>query len=175
MTQWDDLGRIVIPKEIRRTLRIREGDPLKIFTGHEGEIMLKKYSPVGELGGFTKEYAESLAQVSGMIVLITDRDQFVAAAGGYKNVVGKSITRELEDKMEKRETILAGKGERGFISVVEGMENDYLAEAIAPILCEGDVIGTVLLLTQDAKTKMGEAEQRLIQSAAAFLGKQMEQ
>ena len=84
----DDLGRIVIPKEIRRTLRIRESDPLEIFTDREGEIILKKYSPIGEMSTFAKQYAESLAQASGHGALIADRDQFIAAAGGYKNMVG---------------------------------------------------------------------------------------
>ena len=81
----DDLGRVVVPKEIRRTLRIREGDPLEIFTDREGEIILKKYSPIGEIGAFAKQYAESLAQTSGHMVCIADRDQFIAAAGGGKN------------------------------------------------------------------------------------------
>ena len=84
----DDLGRIVIPKEIRRTLRIRESDPLEIFTDREGEIILKKYSPIGEMSTFAKQYAESLAQVSGQMTLIADRDQFISAAGGCKALLG---------------------------------------------------------------------------------------
>ena len=95
----DDLGRIVIPKEIRRTLRIRESDPLEIFTDREGEIILKKYSPIGEMNTFAKQYAESLAQVSGHAAIIADRDQFIAASGGYKNAIGKSISKELEEKL----------------------------------------------------------------------------
>ena len=77
----DDLGRVVIPKEIRRTLRIREGDPLEIFTDREGEIILKKYSPIGELSAFARQYADSLAQTAGCLVCICDMDQIVAAAG----------------------------------------------------------------------------------------------
>ena len=89
----DDLGRVVIPKEIRRTLRIREGDPLEIFTDREGEIILKKYSPIGELGTFAKEYADSLGQVAGVMVCICDRDAVIAAAGGAKKeYLGKSIS-----------------------------------------------------------------------------------
>ena len=80
----DDLGRVVVPKEIRRTLRIREGDPLEIFTDREGEIILKKYSPLGELSVFAKQYAESLAQTTGHMVCVTDRDTIVATAGGAK-------------------------------------------------------------------------------------------
>ena len=100
----DDLGRIVIPKEIRRTMRITESDPLEIFTDREGEIILKKYSPIGEMGTFAKQYAESMAQVSGHIAMISDRDQFIAVAGGMKNMLGKSISRELEEKINHRES-----------------------------------------------------------------------
>ena len=92
----DDLGRVVIPKEIRRTLRIRESDPLEIFTDREGEIILKKYSPIGEMTTFAKQYAESLSQVSGHIAMIADRDFIISAAGGMKNAVGKSVSLELE-------------------------------------------------------------------------------
>lgn len=170
----DDLGRIVIPKEIRRTLRIREADPLEIYTDREGEIILKKYSPIGEMGTFAKQYAESMAQVSGHIALITDRDQFIAVSGGMKNLLGKSISRELEEKIDHRESVVAAKGDRNFIQVsLEG--DDFSHEAISPIICEGDVIGSVILVEMDHKSKMGEVEQKLIQSAAGFLGRQMEQ
>ena len=105
----DDLGRIVIPKEIRRTLRIRESDPLEIFTDREGEIILKKYSPIGEMNTFAKQYAESLAQVSGRTALIADRDQFIAVSGGFKSILGKSISKELEEKLNKREKYIITK------------------------------------------------------------------
>ena len=171
----DDLGRIVIPKEIRRTLRIRESDPLEIFTDREGEIILKKYSPIGEIGGFARQYADSLAAVSGHIALITVRDQFIANAGGGKNFLGKNISKGLEEKMDNRETLLAAKGDRNFFAICEEIQDEYLNEAVCPIICEGDVIGTVILINNDPKGKMGEAEQKMIQSAAGFLGKQMEQ
>lgn len=173
----DDLGRIVIPKEIRRTLRIREADPLEIFTDREGEIILKKYSPIGEMGTFAKQYAESMAQVSGHIAMISDRDQFIAVAGGMKSFLGKSISRELEEKINHRESVVAAKGDRNFIKVSNdaGDADEFTHEAISPIICEGDVIGSVLLLETDHKSKMGEVEQKLIQSAAGFLGRQMEQ
>ena len=99
----DDLGRVVVPKEIRRTLRIREGDPLEIFTDREGEIILKKYSPIGELSQFAGQYAESLAQSTGHLVCITDRDHVIAAAGnGKKEFEGKPISRQLEELIEDR-------------------------------------------------------------------------
>ena len=171
----DDLGRIVIPKEIRRTLHIRESDPLEIFTDREGQIILKKYSPIGEMTTFAKQYAESLAQVSGHVALIADRDQFIAVAGGLKSYLNKSVSKQLEEKINSRETIIASRGERTFISVAEDGTDEFQHEAITPIICEGDVIGAVILVEGDSKTKMGEVEQKLILSAAGFLGRQMEQ
>jgi len=171
----DDLGRIVIPKEIRRTLHIRESDPVEIFTDREGQIVLRKYSPIGEMSTFAKQYAESLAKASGHVALITDRDQVIAAAGGGKSLLGKEVSRSLEDKMQNRENVCAGKGERTFITVCENMEDEYAQQAITPIICAGDVIGSVILLNPEMKSKMGEVEQKLLLSAAGFLGRQMEQ
>lgn len=171
----DDLGRIVIPKEIRRTLRIRESDPLEIFTDREGEIILKKYSPIGEMSTFARQYAESLSQVSGHTALITDRDQFIAISGGYKNLLGKSLSKELEEKINNRETLLTEKGNKDFIPVSDDDTDEFCYEAISPIICEGDVIGAVILVGNDEKEKMGEVEQKLVLSAAGFLGRQMEQ
>ena len=94
----DDLGRVVIPKEIRRTLRIREGDPLEIFTDSDGEIILKKYSPIGELGAFAKEYAESLAQTIGHVTCIVDKDQIIAVSGG---LIKDFYEQHISEAMEK--------------------------------------------------------------------------
>lgn len=171
----DDLGRIVIPKEIRRTLRIRESDPLEIFTDREGEIILKKYSPIGEMTTFAKQYAESLAQVSGRCALIADRDQFIAAAGGYKNLIGKSMSRELEEKINNREMIQAEKGEKTYIEIASEQTPEMEQFVSVPIISEGDVIGVVILAANDSKEKMGDVEKKLVQSAAGFLGRQMEQ
>ena len=171
----DDLGRIVIPKEIRRVLRIRESDPMEIYTDREGQIILKKYSPIGEMTTFAKQYAESLAQVSGHAALIADRDQFIAAAGGYKALVQKPVSKQLEEKVNRREMLMAARGDRTFIPVSEENLEEYQHEMIAPIICEGDIIGSVVLLEDDSKAKMGEVEQKLVLSAAGFLGRQMEQ
>lgn len=171
----DDLGRVVIPKEIRRTLHIREADAMEIFTDREGQIILKKYSPIGEMITFAKQYAESLAQVSGHAALIADRDQFIATAGGYRHLAGRPVSHQLEEKMGKRETIMASKGDRGFIPVSEDGGEVFIHQMIVPILCEGDVIGSVVLLEDDNRSKMGEVEKKLVQSAAGFLGRQMEQ
>lgn len=171
----DDLGRIVIPKEIRRVLRIRESDPMEIYTDREGQIILKKYSPIGEMTTFAKQYAESLAQVSGHAALIADRDQFIAVSGGYKGLLNKPVSRQLEEKVNRRENVLASRGERNFISVSEENLDSYQHQMIAPIICEGDIIGSVMLLEDEQKAKMGEVEQKLVLSAAGFLGRQMEQ
>ena len=166
----DDLGRVVVPKEIRRTLRIREGDPLEIFTDREGEIILKKYSPIGELGEFAKQYAESLAQTSGHMVCITDRDQIIAVSGGKKNMIGKSISKQLEAAIQERETIIASKNDRSFIKIADDNFDEITGEVIFPIICEGDAIGSVILLSKDGKAKISDVEHKLAASAAGFLG-----
>ncbi len=172
----DDLGRVVIPKEIRRTLRIREGDPLEIFTDREGEIILKKYSPIGELGTFAKQYAESLAQVTGLMVCITDRDAVIAAAGGAKkDYMGKPVSQELENAIQERENVQASAGDRRYVRLIDEETEDCFAETICPIISEGDAIGAVALFSREPKTRMGETEQKLALSAANFLGRQMEQ
>ena len=172
----DDLGRVVVPKEIRRTMRIREGDPLEIYTDREGEIILKKYSPIGEMGIFAKQYADTLGQATGHIVCISDRDQVIAAAGtAKKDVIGKALSRELEEAMPERESIVASSSDRNYLPLVEEEgENDYRYQVMEPIISEGDVIGCVMLLTKDDKVKMGEAEVKLAKVAASFLGRQME-
>lgn len=169
----DDLGRIVIPKEIRRTLRIRESDPLEIFTDREGEIILKKYSSIGEMNSFAKQYAESLAQVSGRIAVIADRDRYISVSGGMKSLLGKHISKDVENKMEKREAVMAKTGDKNYIVLAED-EQECASIAMAPIISEGDVVGAVFLLSTDGKETMGEVERKLVLSAASFLGKQME-
>lgn len=172
----DDLGRVVIPKEIRRTLRIREGDPLEIFTDREGEIILKKYSPIGELSTFARQYAESLAQTMGCLVCVSDMDQIIAASGsGRKDIQDKYISKQLEKVLEEREEVFAAAGEKKFVNVVNEQEETYYYEVVCPILCEGDVIGSVILLTKEEKRKFGELERKIAACAAGFLGRQMEQ
>lgn len=148
----DDLGRVVVPKEIRRTLRIREGDPLEIYTDREGQIILKKYSPVGELGEFARQYAESLAQTTGNVICITDRDQIIAVSGGSrKDMLMKPISTQLENLIEERENITATREERRFVPITQG-EEEFQAQAISPIICEGDAIGSVIITTKEPKS-----------------------
>jgi AbrB family transcriptional regulator (stage V sporulation protein T) len=171
----DDLGRIVVPKEIRRTLRIREGDPLEIFTNRDGEILLKKYSPIGELKDFAESYAESLAQTTGELVCITDRDYVVAAAGPKKrDYDGKPLTKELENLIEKRGSIQVNKEDKSFIKVTLDDGGDFPLEAISTIICNGDSIGSVILYGKNETKWQSDTAKQLVQTAAQFLGKQME-
>lgn len=171
----DDLGRVVIPKEIRRTLRIREGDPLEIYTDHEGEVILKKYSMMGELGSFAQQYVDTLAQTTGHIVAVSDRDMFIAIAGGpKKDFLEKSISKELERLIDERKSVIASGDSKDYHEIGEEKEH-YAFQAISPIICEGDAVGAVVLLTKEKKEKFGDTEKKLAASAAGFLGKQMEQ
>lgn len=169
----DSLGRVVIPKEIRKKMRIREADLLEFYTGEEGEIVLKKYSPMGELTDIAKQYAESLAQVSGHVAVITDRDRIIAVAGGCKEMLEEHVSKELQKAMDLRKTVVAVRESREFIPV-SIVECDALQQGIVPILSHGDVIGSVILLARERRGQIGEAEKKLLQSAAAFLGRQME-
>lgn len=172
----DELGRIVIPKEIRRTMRIRESDPMEIFTDREGSVILRKYSPMGDIGSLARPYAESLAQVSGHIALIADRDTFIAASGnGSKGLLGKSLSKELQEKMHAREIVCTSNDEINYIPLVEDEKEPFAYEVMIPILAEGDMMGAVILLSMDDRNPMNEVEMKLAQSAAGFLGKQIEQ
>lgn len=168
----DDLGRVVIPKEIRRTLRIREGDPLEIFVDRDGEVILKKYSPIRELGDFAKEYAEALYDSLGQPVLICDRDQFIAVAGGSKkDYLNKNISELIEKAMDDRSTVLETEGRD--IEIAKGYEENISSHTIAPIVANGDTIGAVVILSKEKS--LGEVEQKAVETAAGFLARQMEQ
>lgn len=176
----DDLGRVVIPKEIRRTLRIREGDPLEIFVDRDGEVILKKYSPIGELGEFAKEYADSLYEAIGHTALIADRDTVIAVAGApKKEFLNKPIGSIVERAMEERRSIVvarAGEGkQRGSIVGDDEDENRIPVYVVAPIVAGGDPIGAVIICSREADAVMTETEIKLAETAAGFLAKQMEQ
>jgi len=168
----DDLGRVVIPKEIRRTLRIREGDPLEIFVAREGEVILKKYSPINELGHFATEYAESLFDSLHYPVLICDRDEVIAISGdSKKDYLNQSIGSYIEEAIEGRENKL--EAEANTIEIVRGKDEEIDAHAISVVIANGDPIGAVLIIAKDGKT-ITEVEHKVIETAANFLGKQME-
>lgn len=168
----DDLGRVVIPKEIRRTLRIREGDALEIFTDAQGGVIFKKYSPVGELSTFAAQYAEVLSKSANVPVLVCDRDHVVAAAGvSRKEYLERRVTPELEECMQSRRTFVS-KGKSEF-KPAEGV--DRPAGIAYPIIASSDVAGAVVMMEAEDGTPPDETESRLAQVAAAFLGKQMEE
>ena len=170
----DDLGRVVVPKEIRRTLRLREGTPLEIFTTVRGDHS-EKYSPMMELNAFAGQYADAMAQSTGLMVCITDRDQVVAAAGGAKkDFFQKPISRALEHVIQERMTVQAGKDERAFTPVTDDDSEGITAQVITPIICEGDAIGSVIVMSREPRAKFADAEVRLAATAAGFLGRQME-
>jgi len=153
---------------------ISGGDPLEIFTDREGEIILKKYSPIGELGAFAREYAESLAQTSGHIACIVDKDQIIAVSGGAKReLLDKHISAAMENALNARSAVIATRKDSNFVPVLEDdSEAMYTHELISPIISEGDVLGAIVFLSPDKK--MGDLESKLAQTAAGFLGKQME-
>lgn len=172
----DDLGRIVIPKEIRRTLRIREGDPLEIYTDSNGEVIFKKYSPIGEMSTFASQYAEVLYKATSMPTLVCDRDHIVAVSGvPKKEFMERRITQPLEDLMESRNSFSAFTSKNSNFKPVEGI--DRSAGLVYPIIAAGDVTGAVIMLANEEVKgeNIIETNTKLAQTAATFLGKQMEE
>ncbi|WJY26724.1 MULTISPECIES: stage V sporulation protein T [Sporosarcina] len=168
----DDLGRVVIPKEIRRTLRIREGDPLEIFTDRDGEVILKKYSPISELGQFAAEYAETLYQTLGTPALISDRDEIIAVAGlPKKDYLNRQVSADAEELLKQR-AMVTEKMEKT-VEWVPGQTEHVKSYCVTPIVVNGDTIGAIYLLSK--VHFVGEAEQKTAETAALFLAKQMEQ
>lgn len=169
----DDLGRVVIPKEIRRTLRIREGDPLEIYTDTEGGVIFKKYSPIGELSEFANTYCEVLARTSSFPTIVSDRDHIVSVAGiSKKEYLERRITSSLEELMESRKSFILRSDEKNSFFPVEGINR---AAVIAyPIIASGDVTGAIIMLANEENTLPSESDAKIAQTAAIFIGKQME-
>ncbi len=169
----DDLGRVVIPKEIRKTLRIREGDPLEIFTAKDGEVILKKYSPIGELNEFSQEYAETLGETLGHGVIVTDLDSIIAVSKlPKKDYKEKSISKELEELIENR--VSNHVKDNKLISLHRDDLMDYKSQIIIPIISSsGDCIGSICLVAKEA-SGLSESDEKLLKVAANFLGKQVQ-
>ena len=168
----DDLGRVVIPKEIRRTMRIREGDPLEIYTSRDGEVIFKKYSMLGGLEDFAAQFCETMSRSTGRICAMTDRDTVIAVSGGKRELRGRHISPELERIMENRRIYQRGSGDSP-VPVTEESGTAF-ADVAAPILSEGDLLGLVLFISPDSGESTGESEYKLAQTIAAFLGRHME-
>ncbi len=173
----DDLGRVVIPKEIRRTMRIREGDPLEIYTDREGEVIFKKYSPIGELNSFAAQYAEALHKTCGMSVIVTDRDSVIACSGvPRKEYLDKRLSADLERIIEGRSLYVYRPGERR-LPVIDEASGGHYSYCAMPIITEGDITGCVLSVRSESEENdvaVPESDIRLIQTAANFLAKQLE-
>lgn len=169
----DDLGRVVIPKEIRRTMRIREGDPLEIYTDKDGEVIFKKYSPMGELSNFAVQICDTLGKTTGHIAAVSDRDVIIAVSGAPKrDLMEKRNSTELERIMDERQ-IYQHRGGELRLRVAEGVEKFSIAIA-APIIAGGDIMGCLMFLQTDESPTLGETELKLAQTISGFLGKQME-
>ncbi|MBR0327862.1 MAG: AbrB/MazE/SpoVT family DNA-binding domain-containing protein [Clostridia bacterium] len=171
----DDLGRVVIPKEIRRTMRIREGDPLEIYTDRDGEVIFKKYSPIGEMGIFAAQYADTLAKTCGMSIAVFDRDSVIACSGiPKKEYMERKPSEAIEKIMEKR-AFFNGEGENTLVIREDGSR---FVSCAMPIQSAGDIVGCVVSVKENgdnARDVSREAEHKLIQTAAGFLGRQLEE
>ncbi|MBO5287231.1 MAG: AbrB/MazE/SpoVT family DNA-binding domain-containing protein [Clostridia bacterium] len=170
----DDLGRVVIPKEIRRTMRIREGDPLEIYTDRDGEVIFKKYSPVGEMASFASQYVETLHKICAMSVVVTDRDSIICCAGvPKKEYADKRLSEDFEQIIEARSMYIHKNG-APCVQVAEG--NTAFVKYAMPIISEGDIVGCVACVSNDSSmvTDPNSTEAKLIQTASSFLGRQFE-
>lgn len=168
----DDLGRVVIPKEIRRTLHIKESDPLEIYTNHEGEVIFKKYSLLGSLEDFSNQFCDTLSHCTEFTVAIADRDDIIAVSGnGKKELLGKPLSQISRQVMEQRNLWLQD-GSHAPMAACE-LVPEYTVAVAAPILCQGDLLGVVFFLTNTDR-QAGETECKLAQTVATFLGKNME-
>lgn len=169
----DDLGRVVIPKEIRRTMRIREGDPLEIYTDRDGEVIFKKYSPMGELSTFATQLCETLNKTTGCAFAICDRDTVIASSGSIKKeVMEKPISEDVEKIMEDRVIYRSQENDQP-VYLCRDVEKSKIVIA-APVISEGDVAGCVMFVEGDGNLSVGESEYKLAQTISVFLGKQME-
>ena len=174
----DELGRVVIPKEIRRTLRIREGDPLEIFTDHDGEVVLKKYSPIGEIAAIAKDYTDSLHRPLGHIACICDRDMVVSASGAPKKELWeKALSPEIDQAVQARQTLLLNQadGAKMLPITVGDTPEGYTAQILTPILVDGEVIGALMLLSRENGVAMTDIDMKVAETTATIVGRQMEQ
>ena len=169
----DDLGRVVIPKEIRRTMRIAEGDPLEIYTNNEGAVLFKKYSQVGDISAFADEYAQAINDITGYTTVVTDKDMIVSASGiPKKDIVGKNLSNELREIIDDRMTYGYVEGEES-INLVD-FTDKYKVSIACPVVCMNEPVGMVGIIFPDLAKKLGETEEKIAQTSATVLGKIIE-
>ena len=171
----DELGRVVIPKEIRRTLRIKEGDPLEIFTERD-ELMLKKYSPIATLEKFSKATARSLNDLCGKLAVICDTDGVLHAYGdGKRDFDGKSLSVEMDRILRERRSYIANASEGGdVIPLTNAPEEGVTAQVIVPIVSGGDCLGAVAVLSKEDGARLDANEVNLARLTADILANQFE-
>jgi len=171
----DDLGRVVIPKEIRRTMRIREGDPLEIYTDHEGEVIFKKYSPIEELAESATQFVEACHKACGFVTAVIDRDMVVACAGApKKEILERKISPDIDSIIESRQ-VYSWQNNNKKLPVTTDRQDKYFVRVLMPILSEGDIIGAVAIIDVDNLTQEpSDCEIKIAQTAALFFGKQLE-
>lgn len=168
----DDLGRIVIPKEIRRTMRIREGAPLEVYV-NKGDIVLKRYAPLNTLEDHAQEYTESLQENLQCIALVCDESGVLAIAGASKSTyLNKPIGEEIEQAINSMKTVI--QKESGEYEIIEGVKHEHASFVIAPVKDKNQAIGAVVLLSK-GNQKFSEVELKLAELAANFLGSRMTQ
>ena len=171
----DELGRIVVPKEIRRTLRIRESDPLEIYTNGSGEIILKKYSPIAELSTFAAEYVQALATAFGHTAAVCDMEQVLAASGqAKKTLLEKKLSLSFDAWLMSKQVLENTGGEAAVIPVVEGQDIGFTQLIAVPILLNSDILGAVLMASSEAGAVMGDAEALALKTAALYLAAQLD-
>lgn len=174
----DDLGRIVIPIEIRRNMNIRDGDPLEIFVDKNGEVILKKYSAIADLADFVQGLADSLHETTHLLALVTDRDEVVAEAGAEgRGHRGRRIGEVVIRAMDGRETLVFAPDRHNHPgSVFDGEERcPFASEVIAPVIQAGDPVGAVILASTDPRQPVTQIEVKLAQTAAGFVARHMEE
>lgn len=171
----DELGRVVIPKEIRRTLRIKEGDPLEIFTDRD-ELMLKKYSPIATIERFSEATARSLNDLSGKIAVICDTDGVLHAFGdGRKDFGGKTLSKEMDKILKDRRSYVASSAEGGdVLPLTSAREDGVTAQVIVPIVSGGDCLGAVALLSREEGDRLDANTVNLARLTADILANQFD-
>ena len=172
----DDLGRVVIPKEIRKTLRIKEGTPMEIYTDREGQIILKKYSPIATLERFSEATVKSLNDLSGKLAMICDTDEILCACGeGKKELDGKNLSEEMDRILKERRSYIANAAEGGdILPITSSREEGITAQVIVPIVAGGDCLGAVAVLSREEGAKLDNNVMNLVRLTADILANQFD-